>query len=97
MADQAKIDVVGAWNQGEGGVRRMGEEVYFEQAIRLPQILRMMGICRAKFYTNHHREMFACGAIYKVRRGRPPREYIMGFPSRIQAYIALRASQGEII
>lgn len=74
-----------------------GEAVNFELAVPIDSILRIMGICRAKFDSKWRQEMMQCGAIFKVRKGQPPREYIMAFPSRVRAFIGHVAARGDIL
>ena len=75
----------------------MDESASYEMAITKAQIIRMMGICEAKFDKVHRDRMLSAGAIFKVRKGRPPRIHIMGFPSLVQRYISLQASEGQTI
>ena len=69
----------------------------YEHAIARENIIEMMGICEAKFDKKHRDQMLQCGAIFKVKKGRPPRVHIMGFPSRIMRYISIKASQGGVL
>ena len=73
------------------------ESEYFELAVSVEKILQMMGICRAKFDKQWRREMMECGAIFKVRRGRPPREHLMAFPSRVKAFIGHVSARGDVL
>ena len=74
-----------------------GEAEYFELAIPIDKILQMMGMCRAKFDKQWRKEMMECGAIFKVRKGNPRREYIMAFPSRIKAFVGHVAARGDTL
>lgn len=42
-------------------------------------------------------ELEACGVIFYMRVGRPPRRMVHFFPSRVMKWTGLKAAKGEMI
>lgn len=67
-----------------------------EAPVYLDDILIMTGWSRRKFYYKLQ-ELRSCGVVMYRYEGRPPRKRICAFPSKIQKWMTIKASKGEII
>ena len=67
-----------------------------ETAVRLDDILRILGWSKSKFYRRRI-ELINAGVIFYRYEGRPPKKRLYAFPGRVQNWIALKASKREII
>ena len=67
-----------------------------EVAVYLDDILKIFGWSRAKFFKNLP-ELKSAGVVFNRYQGRPPKRRLCAFPSRIQAWISLKASKDEMI
>ena len=72
------------------------ENIMVEIAVPLSGILTKLGWSRRKFF--HKRlELVDSGVIFYRREGRPPVKRIYAFPTRIERWVGLKASKGEMI
>ncbi len=66
-----------------------------EVAVRFDDIIKILGWKRRKYF-DRRKELEDAGVVFKQFSGCPhKRRLIMAFPSRVRAWMALKAAKGE--
>ncbi|MBW2607168.1 MAG: hypothetical protein JRD05_05975 [Deltaproteobacteria bacterium] len=68
-----------------------------EQAIIGWKAIAEMFNCSERKMISLKEELYACGAIFYMNLGRPPRKRVCAFPSILKAWQIKKSSQGEMI
>jgi hypothetical protein len=68
-----------------------------EEALQTWASLARFFNCSERKIIRYKDELLACGAIFYMNLGRPPRKTVCAFPHRLRKWAGLKGQKGEII